>query len=563
MCAGIMLANLLAYSIPYFLKLIADTVVEAKAVYVLGDFSYPLIAIAVIALGSELLFRGAHLLQIEIEYSMYHRLMTRLYGFVLHRSASFFEERFSGGLARRLDKINDRLRSMINTLTWEVGWQLGGIIMCFVLLAGADWHLLAVFTVWLAYFLVVSYFLLPWEYKATAKAADAYAALSGTIVDTLVNVQAVQYFAAHEHEYRHYNHFMHGAIRAGKKEAYVGFLNTLHQGLSAAILTIALTLASVLLFIRGAITVGDLVVVASILPIITGVVWSLGRTVVGFIKEYSEIENSLLSLRVATPQVVDGPQTLEVREPSIEFSNVTFAYAKSKRTVLQNFSLKINAGEKVGLVGTSGAGKSTVIKLLLRSYEPQEGSVSVSGTLLSDLTLKSLRTSITYVPQETFLFNRTLRENIIYAKPGASEEELVAACTRAHAHEFILSLPHGYDTLVGERGMRLSGGQRQRIALARAMLKNTPILVLDEATSALDTQSEMTVQQGLNELFEGKTVLAIAHRLSTLREMDRIIVLDGGQVVEDGTPSELLAKASGVFKQLWEHQKSGFIEDEA
>jgi ABC-type multidrug transport system fused ATPase/permease subunit len=228
---------------------------------------------------------------------------------------------------------------------------------------------------------------------------------------------------------------------------------------------------------------------------------------------------------------------------------------------MRDFSLAIKGKEKIGLVGRSGAGKSTLTKILLRHYDINGGVITIDDQDISDVTRESLRDAVAVVPQEPLLFHRTLRENIAYGNPGASEYKIVEAAKLAQAHEFIMRLPRGYDTLVGERGVKLSGGERQRIVVARAILKNAPILILDEATSALDSESEVAIQKALHTLMEGKTVIAIAHRLSTLREMDRIIVMDGGQIIEDGSHEELIARG-GTYAELWAHQAGGFLKDE-
>ena len=230
-------------------------------------------------------------------------------------------------------------------------------------------------------------------------------------------------------------------------------------------------------------------------------------------------------------------------------------------SVFRDFDLHIAAGQRVGLVGHSGAGKTTFVSLLLRQYDLGAGAIEIDGQNIAKVTQDSLRENIAVVPQEPLLFHRSIRENIAYGNPEASEEEIMAAAKQAQAHDFIMTLPDGYDTLVGERGVKLSGGQKQRVAIARAMLKDAPILVLDEATSALDSESEVAIQKALETLMEGKTVIAVAHRLSTLRKMDRIIVLEDGKIIEDGTHEEL-SQASGTYQKLWEHQAGGFLLDD-
>jgi ATP-binding cassette, subfamily B, multidrug efflux pump len=266
----------------------------------------------------------------------------------------------------------------------------------------------------------------------------------------------------------------------------------------------------------------------------------------------------------------DHATVLQVKQGEIKFDQVHFNYGQQapvdQKQVLQALDLNIKPGEKVGLVGRSGAGKSTIVNLLLRFYEVESGSISIDGQNINDVTQNSLREHIGMVTQDTSLLHRSVRENILYGRPNASDEEMIAAAKRAEAHEFILNLQDikgrkGYDAHVGERGVKLSGGQRQRIAIARVMLKDAPILLLDEATSALDSEVEAVIQSSLYRLMEGKTVIAIAHRLSTIAAMDRLIVLDEGRIIEEGSHQALL-KQNGLYAALWEHQSGGFLGEE-
>jgi ATP-binding cassette subfamily B protein len=256
------------------------------------------------------------------------------------------------------------------------------------------------------------------------------------------------------------------------------------------------------------------------------------------------------------------PQPLTLSKGEVQFDHISFHYSEQqgKRQLFKDFDLRIHAGEKIGLVGPSGGGKTTITKLLLRFMDVSHGAIRLDGQDITTITQDDLHQVIGYVPQEPLLFHRSLRENISYGNKDATDEQIIAAAKKAHAHDFIQSLHHGYDTLVGERGIKLSGGQRQRVAIARAMLKNAPILVLDEATSALDSESEKYIQAALWELMENKTTLVIAHRLSTIQHLDRIVVLDEGSIVEQGSHKELLAK-HGLYARLWQHQSGGFIDD--
>lgn len=264
------------------------------------------------------------------------------------------------------------------------------------------------------------------------------------------------------------------------------------------------------------------------------------------------------------PEIRDAPDAtdLKVAKGAIELRDVTFHYTDSSaaQQVFKHLDLDIKPGEKVGLVGPSGGGKSTLTRLLLRFEDIQEGSISIDGQNIAEVTQTSLRRNIAYVPQEPLLFHRTITENIAYGSNDATEHAVRRAAEQAYAHDFIMALPNGYDTVVGERGVKLSGGQRQRIAIARAILKDAPILILDEATAALDSESEVVIQQALNELMEQRTAIVIAHRLSTIQRMDRIVVLDGGKIIEQGKHSELIAKG-GLYAKLWKHQSGGFLQD--
>jgi ABC-type multidrug transport system fused ATPase/permease subunit len=309
----------------------------------------------------------------------------------------------------------------------------------------------------------------------------------------------------------------------------------------------------------GAMSVGDIVLVIAIIFRIEGQLQSLGSNFNKFAETWGEISESLEEI-IEPHEIPDKPGALNLRIASadITFESMTFGFQGQE--VFKDLSLTIPSGQRVGLVGRSGAGKSTLIRLLMHHHDVQAGTIKIGGIDIASVTQESVRRAISIVPQEPLLFHRTIRENISYGKPDASEAEIIEAAKQAQAHEFIQRLSQGYESMVGERGVKLSGGERQRIAIARAILKSAPVLLLDEATSALDSESEVEIQKALQSLMEGKTVIAIAHRLSTLRQMDRIIVLDRGQITEEGTHDELVAKG-GIYSELWQHQAGGFIQD--
>jgi ABC-type multidrug transport system fused ATPase/permease subunit len=314
-------------------------------------------------------------------------------------------------------------------------------------------------------------------------------------------------------------------------------------------------------WVHGIIGAGDFVMITALTSSLLQTAYNLGQRIPEFYEQLGAAQESIGTLIV--PAMVrdrSGAGALGVKEAAIHFDRVGFAYDAGKRgprNIVEDFELHIPAGQRVGLVGPSGAGKTTLMGLLMRMHDVTAGAIRIDGQDIREVTQASLRGAIGLIPQDTSLFHRSLRENIRYGRPGATDEEVVAAARRAHAHEFIAELEHGYDTLVGERGIKLSGGQRQRIAIARAILRDAPLLLLDEATSALDSHSEQLIQQAMREAMAGKTVIAIAHRLSTVMDLDRLIVLQRGVIVADGSHAELL-RQGGLYAELWRRQSGGF-----
>jgi ATP-binding cassette subfamily B protein len=379
--------------------------------------------------------------------------------------------------------------------------------------------------------------------------------------DAVSNQSTVTLFAAAPYEYRIFGDAVERwravTMRSWNADAWILAI----QGLFAIAIEIALLAGGVLLWQQGAITVGDFVLIQVYIIGLVDRIWNLGNSMRRVYNAFADAHEmiAIFETPLGIQDVPDAP-ALAVAAGKIELRDVAFGYGEGSPT-FSGLSLTIDAGERVALVGTSGAGKSTITKLLLRLHDVTGGSIEIDGQDIARVTQDSLRAAISFVPQEPILFHRSLRDNIRYGKPDATDEEVIEAAKKARCHEFITKLTEGYDTHVGERGIKLSGGERQRVAIARAILKDAPILILDEATSSLDSESEALIQEALDELMRRKTVIVIAHRLSTIMRMDRIVVIEGGKIVAQGTHQELLDHEGSLYHKLWSIQAGSFVSD--
>ncbi|WP_278922221.1 MULTISPECIES: ABC transporter ATP-binding protein [Pseudophaeobacter] len=490
-------------------------------------------------------------------------VLSRLNRWTLGQSVRFFDDDFAGRIAQKQMQTASAVTSVATEVINVVAFALASLAGSMALLGAIDLRITLLFGLWLlGYFAMISWFL-PRVRQRSGKRAGARAMVSGQVVDTITNIKTVKLFAHADHEERSAQdamvQFRETALEFGYLAATFRFcLMTL-----AGLLPVLLIGATLMLWRDGSATEGDIVAAGAVSIRIAQMTGWVSFTLMAIYSNVGEIENGMKTLS-RPDRVEDRPEAtpLSAAAGQITFDDVGFAYGRDVGGV-RNVSLQIKAGEKLGIVGASGAGKSTLVSLLLRLYEGEEGRILIDGQDIATVSQDSLRSQIGMVTQETAMFNRSARENILYGRPDASEAELIAAAKQAEAHDFILDLQdgqgrQGYDAYLGERGVKLSGGQRQRIALARAILKDAPILIMDEATSALDSEVEALIQSALERVMHGKTVLAIAHRLSTLSEMDRIIVMEQGQIAEVGSHAELLAKG-GLYAQFWSRQSGGFI----
>ena len=490
-------------------------------------------------------------------------VLSRLHRWTMGQAVTFFDNDFAGRIAQKQMQTARAVTDVVSEIINVVFFALASLIGAAVMLTSIDPRIAAALTLWLVAYLALIRWFLPLIRTRSKARAGARATVSGQVVDTITNIKTVKLFAHTDHEDRAALNAMGGfrrkAVDFGVMSAW--FRVTLMT--LAGVLPVILIGGTLWLWSGGLASPGDVAAAGAISIRIAQMTGWVSFTLMQIYANVGEVEDGI---RTLTPPhaMTDAPgaHALPAAEGRVEFDRVTFTYGRGTGGI-QGVSLDIRPGEKVGLVGASGAGKSTLVSLLLRLYEAEGGAIRIDGHDLPDITQESLRRQVALVTQETAMFNRSARENLLYGRPGATEDEMIAAAKKAEAHEFILCLRdftgrEGYDAHLGERGVRLSGGQRQRIALARAILKDAPILVLDEATSALDSEVEAQIQTALERVMEGKTVLAIAHRLSTIAHMDRIVVLDGGRIAEAGTHRELM-RERGLYATFWDRQSGGFL----
>jgi ATP-binding cassette subfamily B multidrug efflux pump len=483
--------------------------------------------------------------------------------YLLKQSVSFYQDDFAGRIATKVMQTSLAVRETVMKLLDVLMYILVYFTSMLVMIAAADVRLMLPMLAWLVAYVLIQWKLVPKLKAISTEQADARSNMTGRIVDSYSNISTVKLFSNTSQEADYAQDSMMGFLTTVYGQMrLVTVINVLVQIINY-LLAFTITAVSIWLWADSAITVGAIAIAVSLALRLNGMSKWIMWEISSLFENIGTVIDGMntLSKPVAIQDKLDAKDII-VNQGKIEFNQVCFHYGE-KAGVIEQLELNIKAGEKVGLVGRSGAGKSTLVNLLMRFYDVEKGQILIDNQPITDISQDSLRANIAMVTQDTSLLHRSIRENILYGYPNATDEQLMAAITQAQAAGFIESLSDsfgnkGLDAQVGERGVKLSGGQRQRIAIARVLLKNAPILLLDEATSALDSEVEAAIQESLYELMEGKTVIAIAHRLSTIAAMDRLIVLDQGRIVEQGTHQELI-NASGIYAQLWAHQTGGFL----
>lgn len=567
---GLMLSSigfivLLSYGNPLLMSMIVDCVSETPVApdQVFEVFGPYIIALIAINLIGQACSKVQDYTSFKLEIAASYDLATEAFDALSNQSMTFHSNRFGGTLVSQTTKFMNAYSQMLENITFPFLPIICSIIATCVILIPRVPAYVVILMALLVVYAIVSYVMYKRILSLNEDAADAQNTLSGALSDAVTNILAVKTYGREDYERELFDHANREVVARDTKR----MMASLARGIITACIALAI-MSVVAVFIAGGnawfgITPGTLVIMFTYTYTITNQFNFISRGLQRFNVAFGDASG--MTTVLDEPRLVaDEPNAkpLKVTAGDIDFKDLNFWYTdgNAKTKVFDNFNLHIPAGQRVGLVGRSGAGKTTLTKLLLRLSDIQEGEILIDGQNVAKCTQQSLRRQVAYVPQEALLFHRTIAENIAYARPDASMDEIREAACQANALEFIERLPQGFDTATGERGIKLSGGQRQRIAIARAMLANAPILVLDEATSALDSESEKLVQDALEKLMQGRTSIVVAHRLSTVASLDRIVVLDRGKIVEDGPHAELIAQG-GEYARLWSRQTGAYLED--
>jgi ATP-binding cassette, subfamily B, bacterial len=563
--AGAMLAVLVATAasrlMSYVIKLLTDAAIAfGQGRADVGEIWHWALVFPAVYLGNEVVWRTSGFCGMRWITGVVAEANRRLFAHLSEHSATYFADRYAGALVNKIANAASGTEHLVSQWLWQFLPWIVGLVADLNLTYLAHPYFALGLVAWTLVYVPTNVFFVSRLHKLSFRYAEASSELRGQMVDSTSNIDTVRAAGEAEYEKGHIGEYVGHQRVSHLREWWWSEWVLVTNGILLAAFIVGMLAMGMRLIASGAISVGSLVMVITVVMALEQRMFFLGQNLTQAVSYYGQVSEGLKEL-LEPHEITDRPgaRPLVVTSARIEFDHLRFAY-REQAVFDGDFDLSIAGGQKVGLVGHSGAGKSTLVALLLRQFELQGGEIRIDGQQITGITLESLRRTLALVPQTTSLFHRTILENIRYGRLEASDEEVVEAARLAQADQFIEGLPDKYATRVGERGVKLSGGQRQRISIARALLRKAPILLLDEATSALDSESEAAIQAALAGLMRDKTVIAIAHRLSTLRAMDRIVVLEAGRIVEDGRHVDLVERG-GVYASLWNSQVSGFIPD--
>lgn len=547
---------------PYFMKLIIDEVINYKGepANLLASVIWPVAGYIVMYIGWDIIWRSYDYCMLCMMPNIREDIVNQMFMYIERHSYSYFQNNFAGSLSNKIGDMHKSVLTMIEISISAIWRQLVVLCIASAMVYRIHPYFALMLSVWSIIFIGMVWLLSQKSQYYSTIFAEARSVVNGKIVDSISNVINTKSFSRHNFEASYLNGYVKDAVVKDQQMQRYTLKVRMMQGLLCTLLVAAILLMLIHLRSEGKVTVGDFALLLTLSGYIMEGMWYLSQELVRFSEELGTARQALSIINVPH-EITDAKNAtqLKVTEGSIEFDKVSFNYNHNSN-IFKDKSVILHAGQKVGLVGFSGSGKTTFANLIMRYFEVSSGRILIDGQDISSVTQDSLREHISMIPQDTSLFHRSLMENIRYGRLSASDADVIEASKRAHCHEFIEQIPEGYNALVGERGIKLSGGQRQRIAIARAILKDAPILILDEATSALDSVTEKYIQESLHELMKERTTLVIAHRLSTLSEMDRILVFDKGQITQDGTHEQLL-RMQGHYAKMWHMQAGGFLPE--
>ncbi|MFA5107140.1 MAG: ABC transporter ATP-binding protein [Patescibacteria group bacterium] len=559
--SGVIAASVLNVIVPLYFKKFFDILTNGSAKDIIAkELISVLIIIGVLRLVQWVCWRVATFTASYAQSKAMTDLTDYCFAYLQNHSFGFFTDNFVGSLVKKVKWFGRSFEVISDRVLWDLLPLVVNISIIIAVLFQRDTYLGVGVLVWLVIFFTINAFFIRYKLKYDIQRSEAETKTTGYLADTITNQSTIKLFDGYDREVKGFGAINEELRRLRRLTWDFGNYFEAVQGFLMTFLEIGIFYLAIKLWQQNILTVGDFVLIQAYLINMFMSIWSFGKVIRHIYESLADADEMTAILE--TPyEVTDAPgaRDLRVTAGRIQFEGVDFNYRQT-RSVLRQFTLEVAPHERLAIVGSSGAGKTTLVKLLLRMHDVTAGRILIDSQDIAHVTQRSQRRQIGLVPQDPILFHRSLMENIRYGKPGATDGEVIAAAKAANCHEFISTLAEGYNTHVGERGVKLSSGERQRVAIARAILYDAPILVLDEATSSLDSESERLIQEALDRLMAGKTVLAIAHRLSTIRKMDRIIVIDKGGIVEEGTHEILLQKNDGLYKHLWELQAGGFIK---